>query len=302
MNCTKATAPIDITKGGSSDCSLKCQFSFKYSYSGLRVKNNGDHLNITFDKSTVSPVVYNTEKYDVQEMKIFQPSLHTYGGAKAAAEIIILHNSQSSGKSLLVSIPINNSSTSGYLDGIITQASQKANTQGASATINIQAFTLNKIVPKKPFFSYQGTLAYNPCNGVYDYVVYGLDDATGITVNSLTNLKKIISESSPEIKPNNNRLSYNKKGASNITGDSSDDIYIECNPTGEDGKTLVDQPNTSKLSGNPEWANKLFSSGLITIILIIIAFFVLMKVFSLVINLITSNASSSSSSSSGNNS
>jgi|UniRef100_A0A6C0JGL3 carbonic anhydrase len=297
MSCSKATAPIDITKGGSSDCSLKCQFSFNYKYSGLRARNNGDNLKITFDKSTVSPVVYNTEKYDVQEMKIFQPSLHTYGGTKADGELIIMHNSQSSGKSLLVSIPISKGSTAGYLDGIITQASKKANTQGTTSTINMQAFTLDNIVPKKPFFSYQGTLAYSPCNGTYDYIVYGLDNSVNITLNSLTNLKKIISNSTSKIKPNNNRLSFNKKGASNIIGDSGDDIYIECNPTGADGKTLVDLEDTSKSSGNPEWANKLFSSGVLTIILIIIAFFVLMKLFNLVINLITNSATSSSSSS-----
>ncbi len=44
MSCSKATAPINISKNTSNKCDLKCEFSFKYQTTDLVENNKGDYL------------------------------------------------------------------------------------------------------------------------------------------------------------------------------------------------------------------------------------------------------------------
>ena len=87
MSCSKATAPVNITNNTTSTCDLKCDYSFKYPISNLQVTNRGSYLSLKTDPASVPPVTYNAEQYQVQEIRIFSPSLHTYGGKNADAEM-----------------------------------------------------------------------------------------------------------------------------------------------------------------------------------------------------------------------
>ena len=106
MSCNSATAPVDINKGSTEGpCSLKCRYQFNYSPSSCNVKNEGSYISINYDKqSGMPPVKYNNVFFNVQEVRLFRPSLHTYNGSKAAAEMIIVHSGDSN--NLLVCIPI----------------------------------------------------------------------------------------------------------------------------------------------------------------------------------------------------
>ena len=119
MSCPTATAPIDINLSKiSGKCDFKCKYSFKYNNSACVATNRGDYISLSYDKSSSPPVLYNSVGYDVQEVRMYAPSLHSYSGAKTDAELVIVHMSNSGSRPLLVCIPIkanNSNSTSAQL-------------------------------------------------------------------------------------------------------------------------------------------------------------------------------------------
>lgn len=245
MSCPNATAPIDIVKNNAEVCDKKCDIAFDYPNTSVTAKNLGDCLRFSFDKSASPPVSFNKELYEVQEMRLFTPSLHTFSGSRADAEIVIVHNNLGSSRTLLVCVPVKNTSTkAGELDALINQVAQKANTPDSSANINVNVFSLKKLVPSKPYFFYNGTLPYNPCNGKNDIIVYGQDNGIAISPSTYTTLKQVITVSDYSTHNPTNGFFYNKNGPSNFSG-AHDDIYFECNPTGSDGEILVGQEKST---------------------------------------------------------
>lgn len=244
MTCNQANAPIDLNFNNSGTCDLKCEYKFNYPNSSIIAENNGDYLLLKYENNTVPPVLYNGEAYTVGEIRIYSPSIHTYNGSRSDAELIITHSSGS--KNLIVSIPLRvsavKSKSSKFFDILVDNVANLANKPSQTVMINNTLLSLNDFVPEKKYYSYTGTLPYLPCNGTYDYVVFSVsDDAySNISSNSLQKFKKVVSVSS--ITTKSNTFFASTKAAKMGTGpDEEDDIYIECNPTGELGQTLVDE-------------------------------------------------------------
>jgi carbonic anhydrase len=242
MSCSNATAPIDISKDNVvGKCDLKCEFNFHYNDSSCVATNRGDYISVAYDTSSSPPVTYNTSSYDVKEIRIYSPSLHSFNGTKSDAELMIIHNTFAGANPLFVCIPINSSNSgqisSKNLSTIINTVASNAPTVDEKTTVNISKFNLNAFVPKKPFFSYTATEPYQPCNeDKNEYIVYGSDSSIGITENVLSVLKKVITENAYDIKPSPG-LFYNEKGpASNI---SSSQIYIDCQPVGQSEEETI---------------------------------------------------------------
>lgn len=277
MTCPNKTSPIDIVKNESNDCTYKCDFSFHYQYTSVSVINYGDYLEYKFNKQT-NPVKFNNKYYNVDSMLIYQKSLHTYNNKKADAELLIIHNEQHTNEILIVCVPILkgklNSSSPSELDILIDQTSQMANNINSSAKLTINNFTLNSLVPKKPFYYYVGTLPYIPCTKNIKYIVYDIKDSLNIQINSYDEqLTNIISENNIiSIKDKTKKVSYsyNKDGPNkNIL---EDDIYIDCQPTGDNGDVLISK-TISVPSVNNE-IGKYLALGLLIIIVIIILYYV----------------------------
>lgn len=288
MNCLNATSPIDLVNINANDCTLKCEYSFKYPISSLNGRNNGEYLSFSFDKQQASPVLFNKEKYNVESMRIYRPSLHTFNGSKADAELIIIHNHLASTNNLLVSIPLMGvSSNKEVLDNIVSQMGEKANKEGETAKINLNAFSLQNIVPSKPYYYYNGTLPYSPCNGSYEHVVFDKKDSLQINSSSLRLLKNLIKESKYTIKKAKQGYFYNKRGPrTNLVTGGEDDIYIECHPTGEEGEILV--PKSKKALGLDygDTMSKIINNKVFKIVLIIIAVIVGLKILSVGFNMV----------------
>ena len=244
MSCPNATAPIDIVKNFADVCDKKCDMAFDYPRTSVTASNKDDYIRFSFDKAPSPPVFFNKEKYDVQEMRLYRPSLHTFSGSRAAAELVIVHNNLVSAESLLVCVPIDTAVSSGNeIDALIKQVSLKANSTGTTTNISTSAFTLNNIVPSKPYYFYNGTLPYSPCNGSYNIIVFSKDYSIKANSSSIDTLKKIISVSAYDTKTAKNGYFYNKDGPSTMS--SGDDIYIECKPTGSEGSELIKEPKSS---------------------------------------------------------
>lgn len=229
------TQNINISKQNiSGKCDLKCSYNFKYSETNLMAKNNGVSIALTTDSNKIPPVTYNNQKYNVSNIEIVSPSIHLFNGATAAAEILINHTPVQGGSQLNVAIPITSSSESSTASTLITQVIQSvsSNAPAANETTNlsISGFTLQDIVPSKPFYS------YTSASDNTDFIVFDITNAIPLSSSTITTLQQII-KPFPLPTPGG-KLFFNSSGPN--TTKVGEGIYISCKPTGSsDEETAV---------------------------------------------------------------
>lgn len=310
MSCTKLTGPVNIIHTN-NNCYHKCKFLYNFKLTSISVMNKQNYLSIEPSNKTYTSVTYNSSdtgtcnnggsgKYIVDELKIFHPSLHSYNNKKANAELIIHLNNESGGRNLIICIPIttNNGTqpkASSQLETIINYTSKIGNKSDEGGSVQGLNFNLNNFIPKnKGFYAYTATYPYLPCVNCVDYVVYDMNDvAISLSNSTIDKLTSIISEMPSVIKSITPSLgySYNKKGASQNdkeTGDS-EEIYIDCQPTGTSGEILINESKNSILNNNPfamlsglnqDTYNKLKTTGLaisITLFCILMIYIIILK-------------------------
>ena len=241
IECKNGTSPINIDmKSIIGPCVLKCDYNYDYGNYNPNITNKKDYLSLNYSGKS-NPVKYNGEHYTVQEIRIYQTSLHTFGGEYADGEIMIIHHGP--GKNLIVCVPfISGGKTdkgSSQLAVLIDEAALRTPNLNESVTNSSGNFSLDNFIPnRKGYFSYTGTLPYEPCNGTYSYIVYKKEDGLNINSNVLKKFKKIIKKTISQVKPNTS-VFFNKKGAN--SKQNEDNIYIDCQPVNESGELLVQQ-------------------------------------------------------------
>ena len=220
------TQNINISRDNiQGKCDLKCSYNFKYTESNTTAKNEGVMISLTYDNSNVSPVMYNTQKYDVSKIQITCPSIHTFNGTTTDAEIIIEHIPVKGGPKLFVGIPVKSSSDSSTASNLISElietVATNAPAQGDSTNLNMSGFTLENIVPKKPFYSYSESKKS-------EWVIFDMLEAIPLNSSTLETLGSII-QPFPIPTPGGG-LFYNSSGPNTVS--VGDGIYISCKPTG----------------------------------------------------------------------
>lgn len=257
-------APVDIKsdvmRQEDRACSSTCNFSYQYNTSTCNVYNNGSYLRIPYDSGSggIYPARYNGVDYKVEHIHIYQPSLHRYDGALADAELLAYHSS-ADGRNLIVSIPINigngaGKQSSDIMNTIFQNLPNRSSSSGKYIS-DVNNFNLGNLIPKEGFFTYVGRHLLPQYTGTYNYIVYHKKDAILVFRDSLaslndTNRNTSITKTGPisENMMPKNLYYYNKRGANNAKGDG--DIYIKCNPTGEDGTVLYQQSaNNGEMGG-----------------------------------------------------
>jgi carbonic anhydrase len=290
---TKNKTPINIV-GNVPNCSLKCNFSFKYPASRiLKLLNKGKYINIGVERMSEPPVTFNNEGYSVQGVRIYTPSLHTYSGANADAELIIIHTNTNDSSYLLICIPIsvNNiiNDNSSLLSRIVQEMSKRANSIGEETILSEERFSLNDLVPRKPFFSYEGVLPYSPNNGNADFIVYNMENAIPINDKIFKQMRNMIVSQPTDVYPTNDRLFYNSSGPT-VVGVNGD-IYIDCRPTGSDGNVIIPVNEESNLNGSNIFGDmkssdiyQFFLKVVLPILMASIVLFLMMKAIYMAIN------------------
>jgi carbonic anhydrase len=233
MTCN---APLDITQSVATKCELKCRFHFNYGNSGCTVVNNTTHLSVRYDGT--SDVVYNNQKYTATELLLFKPSLHTFNGVRAAAEVLLRHKNGTN--ELFVCIPITQvgaaSTGSTLLSQIINNAPLEKN---AASTFSVPDFNANLLIPKSSYFTYTGTSLYANCTSQqFNYVVFHPRNGfISLPAEDLTYLGKLVQTNNvPNLQ---GKLFFNETGT-NSNGFSGDgEIYINCQPTGASEEEIV---------------------------------------------------------------
>jgi carbonic anhydrase len=230
-------------KNISGKCDLKCSYNFKYSESNITAKNDGVMISLTYDNTSTPPVLYNGQKYTVTKIYITCPSIHRYNGDLAEGEFIIEHSPVNGGKNLSVAIPLvmssESSTASNLITDIIESVSNNAPSEGDSTNLNISGFTLQKIVPEKPFYNYTD-------NNDNDWIVFGILFGISLNENTITNLSKVIKPF--YISTKGKGLFLNSSGPNSVS--IGDGIYISCKPTGSSEEEVAVTYDTNETSND----------------------------------------------------
>lgn len=277
MSCSNSTAPIDISSANvTGKCEYKCSYKFNYNDSNCTATNRGNYISLSYDKSSVPPVKYNSIGYDVNEIRIYKPSLHSYNNAKSDGELIVVHSSNTGSNPLLVCVPIqiNNSSSSSSLifETVISKVASNAPSENESTTVPMKSFNLNSLIPSKPFYSYTATEPYQPCSGEVDYVVYSTAQVSlDMKQTTFELFQQIIDNHAYTVSSGGTLLFYNEKGS---TKGGTGEIYIDCRPVGESSETTDVITNTDSNNHDIDWNSPLFrwlliSFGFVVLLLLI---------------------------------
>ena len=71
---------MNITKNSAGNCQKTCEFSFQYPLTNFVVQNRGNYISLRPKSQMSSSVSYNYERYDINDVKLFEPSVHKFGG------------------------------------------------------------------------------------------------------------------------------------------------------------------------------------------------------------------------------
>jgi len=219
--------PMNISpQNVAGTCNYKCAISFDFPVSSCTATNSGNYVTLSFTDST-SPVIFNKNRYNIAETFIYSPSLHSYNNMPADAEICIALTPTEGGKQLYACIPISRNGTSNnasnVLSEIIQAVSKGAPSQGGSVSQGINDFTLNDFIPIKEFYNYSASGT--------DFVAFGLQNSIYISQSNLTALQKLIQPFNGVAFPSGPSLFLNSDGPNKGAGVTSDNIYIDCQPT-----------------------------------------------------------------------
>ena len=207
-------------------------------------------------ETCVADVTYNRDKFSLQEVRIYSPSLHAFGGVQADAEIIIIHtrNKTVSDKpeKLFICVPVKRgmggfqmNPTQGDWFSFMPLVGMFYDNQPVVPTqISLPGWSLDLVIPKGDYYNYQGTSPFGPCSDRIEYIVYSLDQAVTIGSRELDMLrasmpKKTDIEARQYTNQRLHKLYWhtgNSAGASEGLGD----VYLDC------AMVYGDEPEDSK--------------------------------------------------------
>lgn len=230
------------------------QYEYNYATSSTVVTKRDTYLEFDFD-SKDAEIKLGDVPYKVQEIRLYRGSLTKYEGADVAAEMIIHHVEPQGGKNLLVHIPIvsttNNvkSTSNEYLKSVLKNVPSVSDSNNEKNDIN-QILELNHFINERPFFLSSTTLPYPPNNGDNYTIFFSpsehailIDTSVQATINELLD-NPSVSHTSLD----NSLIRYNANSSINLSKSdpNSDDIYIDCSPTGD---TVIPLDELQKQAG-----------------------------------------------------
>lgn len=280
MTTCNATAPIDIPTGSNVN-PIKGTFTCIYdanlcSGASVTVSADRSHLSIPCSGGTSNTISFYGNPYVPSEIRIYAPSLHTYNGSHADAEMLIVHTaSSSSNAGLIVSIPIAVSTSANSDLAAIFQAANtiSANTIAinASAPIN-DDINVNSFIPAKPYYVYYGTLPYDSCSGNYYYAAFT------DPISAAGPLSAIVASGSATVPQSmKTNLQKSKTGPDTGVGSGSAEQYVLFQLVGDEDDAAAPEP---KSDNGPAPASQSIGLNIVWGILIAIALLVVAYVFS----------------------
>ena len=251
MSCN---VPLNIVRQQTDKCSLKCKLWYKYGNSSCLIKNTKDHLEITYDGD--SDVMFNMIPYTPTQILFFKPSIHTYDGQYADAEIVIAHKGGTNGLFICIPIIVSQTMSSATGSTILENIFRNAPSTTDPITLNIQDFNANNLIPKSSYFSYVAPMI--PIGGrcieqsSAQYVVFHQRHGNmTVSQNAMNSLGNLIHDS--YISTYEGKSFFNETGtrANGFAGDW--EIFMDCQPVGESSEVVYQEPTNKQPSINLDW-------------------------------------------------
>ena len=247
MSCKITTAPINVPTGTNEEAAENTDFTYNYGVSACSVTNKKTYLDINcYDGINTIHCGLTGDLY-VSNVRLYKPSLNSYDGRKADAELIITHSG--GGKNLYLCIPIESTTAKGgsvdWFNQIIPFSPATTN---SSKSINVSNLTLNAIIPKAPFVVYEGGTFDWGCSKQDVMIIFTMDNSAKISYSNLRTLGNIIEPSSYNVQPVPDYLKFNKRGTKAGAGKkagSKKSSTLTCTPIQDQNGNNLETPDQS---------------------------------------------------------
>ena len=294
----KNQSPININSEQTQLCKSFCDFNtyYKTSECYINYKNNL----ITIKYSSGSYLEYQNILYELREITIHTPSLHSIDNSKYDLELCLIHKISNDNKGtknkdtpdgIILCRLLEEGPHYGKIEQFINQFINEIPKETISydKLINVSNdWSANNILPEnKSFFMYDGSLPFPPCNTNYKIIVY--EDIGRIGRTNLEIFKLNIGENIRSIQDMGKRVVMYKPyyGESNQTIiEVNDNKFLKCEKKIESDllesttSALAQTEQTIIDEGiNPETKNILKQLVLFTILLFILVIAIIFVVY-----------------------
>jgi len=306
--CNSITAPINISHN-TKICESTCKFIPLYKSSKIICKNMNSYILVQFQTTEQLPKCkFNDQDYNVQEIRVFNKSIHTYLNKYEDGEILIIHKNIAKPNELLViSIPIITSSvtTSGtvMIEALIQSTYTHAPPNSLSATnssgsekVSTQfspniKFDIKNLIPISSYYFYNGIFGFQTslgsCGTSSNIIVYSASQGHVSISSEISNTFQTLLNPPSTIEypiSSTQTLYYNSKGPKH----EDEDIYIDCQPVNSStDKVYIPLNDQSKdindlINQFEQWGQGPLAGGLVGILIMLGMYFVIdnaLKIF-----------------------
>lgn len=234
----KNQSPINIDTELVKECKTLCNFEVRYKNSTCFVKNSNNLINLKC--SPGSYFLYENTPFELTDITIHTPSLHSLDGAKSEIEICLIHklsnNANSSINGIVLSRLFDKGPNFGKTETFINQIINDIPIENIDYEKEIQVsdkWGANMILPEDnlSYFTYNGSLPYPPCTESYKWFIY--EDIGTIGNTNVDTLKTYIGNNARPIQRLNNRNVFyvvvnNKTVKKEQKIYTSDNKYLKC--------------------------------------------------------------------------
>ena len=231
-------SPINIDTNLVKECKSLCNFELKYKNTNCFINNKNNLINIKC--SPGSYFLYENTPFELTNITIHSPSLHTIDNSKSDIEICLIHKLSNSANSEINGVILsrffekgpNYGSTETFINQIINDIPLE--TIEYDKEINVSNnWGPNMILPKKnlSYFTYNGSLHYPPCTENYKWFIY--EDIGTIGSYNIDTLKQFIGNNTRPIQNLGDRTVFyviiqQSNGNKDRRFFESDNKYLKC--------------------------------------------------------------------------
>jgi len=179
----KNQSPVNIDTENTQYCNSLCNFKTIYKSSKCYINYNNNLVRIKY--SSGSYLEYQNILYELKEITIHVPTLHSIDNSKYDLEICMIHNLSGDNKTTTTSDTPNGiilcrlfqsgphyGSTEQFINQIINELPKESINYDKEIEVS-KNWSANLLIPEnKSFYMYDGSLPFPPCDVNYKVIVY----------------------------------------------------------------------------------------------------------------------------------
>lgn len=272
-------------------CSLQCMFWYDFKTSDTTdISDDTKSLQLTYD-GPGSNIMYNSTvyKFDTPAIHIYAGGIHEFeaNGNEGPSLEIVINLVDDNNRKLYVCIPVGESGATSATNAIKDIIDEYFPTRPTQSNISVNQFNLNYIIPKSSFIVHTG-LYHHSSDSHAIYVVFpypSFNLPQSYIAKVLEGTGRLIKYEFSTSNINLNPPMFQSEQGSTVNGFSgTGQIYIDCQPTDEEGEIVVKQQIV------PSSFYKFNMSGLIYLIVMVISCIVLISLYQKVKDFFTLNS------------